>query len=1364
MTKTNRKQTNKLPMTSSLTISQREVQELGKEESHQDVSEEEESSLLEHEDLSWKVARLVKCQTRINNNNGEKQQLEKENEVAQVTNDGELMERTDLFDKQFLQNVADIVGKVWNMGSRIFKTKKEALKERTRVWKSSEHWEETKKGHEDKSDEKVTLKVRTVWHPGEHLRTREPKHEHVDKSNKEETKEERTKVGKPDIGWDEDANEFLKQHSRRAPATAAPAAAVRAAPVAAASALPQPSVGPSGDRVAYVRRVATITVAEGGRKERQKETEKKKPTRPETGVSSRTSITAANEGREENQGKTETAKSNVSEAKTTETRKTETAASTMTTIKTTEGGKKGRQKQEELKEVHRISEALKQSKEEFEAELEVKVKAIEEVNLTRAKRAELDNVIKDLKYEVEETEKQSDAVDAACDKLEQEKKVLVQKLLEQKQYSNKMYELNLRLQEGQELSLVMAESQAGLSDQEIKELDAGNQNLLGKVLDMDGNLSKRLDKQEHMDNTLMNRIKKLHSNNSDSVSSIRLRLSDLDKDGKDNITQIVNPQKTINNQNERVNTVNANRQKATEKDKFRPAEDRLANINSHIQGLNKTMVVSEQKHTETAEKIQEVTVLTSNIQVQVKAQEQKMVEQSANDMNQIKEQLKDIENQAGVSGQKIKELDAGHQTLVEKISGMENGVADRLDDLAKADASLLAKLSALESTNDQTVRAATADLEKKIHDAEHRLDQSSKTEIQSFTQHLEEQMRTNNSNTERRLAEADAGSQQLLEKLLEVEKDVEGKVRDNASSVQNQLTNLDADNKNNAQMLVTLRESINIQVQETKKVDAERQRSDAKAEEVHNFQILFEQDSHPQTRNLLQSLWNEYLSEEQRDISHEMRSQAVVPGESREKKTGDMSSLHETFQFENKFGEPQEKLPRQSLEKAFQGAQMEGEMMLARSGGLPFPKTIGSKCSDQQGGSSNTLLQHLWKNFMARGKHESSHGVAAQVVMHGQPKDKEEESFQVPYVQEGFKFRGNDGQSHGERKELQRPTNDIGGNIPFPHHAVDAAETTDSGRVEKSQEEAPLPERQSLRGGLASMERIQAKPFQRNQRRFKGRKYHCGPTQKRHKRSASCESCGKRFLRLSNLRRHFWLHGGTHPPKCSKCRILYRFSSSITSLRRLFLEEQRPKEERIGRVRKPCKDCEKVSTGRTFLRCHQENTHGAGLKTCKECCQKYKRELCQARQQTIHVGLRCSPSGQDLGDDPYLVQLGKADPRRDRFEYQECGANFKRMRHFREHVQGHEQMLACHRCSKSSQLQGGLHKHLPSHGGHVESHCKECKNMLHATSYLKRHMDIQLWARLLLKVSAMHKSSRIEATVENHTRMQQDIPMAEQPW
>merc|ERR1711873_259872 len=155
------------------------------------------------------------------------------------------------------------------------------------------------------------------------------------------------------------------------------------------------------------------------------------------------------------------------------------------------------------------------------------------------------------------------------------------------------------------------ENQAGLSDQKIKELDAGNQNLLEKVLGMDGNLSERLDKQEQMDNTLMNRINELHSNNSESVSSIQLKLGDLDKESKDNITQIVNLQDAVNIQAEQVNAVDADRQKAAGKtkadlestvaskakaiadlknelgqsivDKFRLVEDRPVNEDGNIQ-------------------------------------------------------------------------------------------------------------------------------------------------------------------------------------------------------------------------------------------------------------------------------------------------------------------------------------------------------------------------------------------------------------------------------------------------------------------------------------------------------------------------------------------------------------------------------------------------------------------------------------------------------------------------------------------------------------------------------------------------------------------------------------------------------------
>ena len=140
----------------------------------------------------------------------------------------------------------------------------------------------------------------------------------------------------------------------------------------------------------------------------------------------------------------------------------------------------------------------------------------------------------------------------------------------------------------------------------------------------------------------------------------------------------------------------------------------------------------------------EMSVTVNHIQVRVNAQEQKMMEQSADELNQIKYRLCDFENQAGLSDQKIKELDLGNQTLQERVLQIENQVADKLEDLSKTDASLLAKINGIESNN--------------------------KADIQTLSEHIDDQVRTNNSSWERRLSEVDTGSQQLLEELLKVEK------------------------------------------------------------------------------------------------------------------------------------------------------------------------------------------------------------------------------------------------------------------------------------------------------------------------------------------------------------------------------------------------------------------------------------------------------------------------------------------------------------------------------------------------------------------------------------------------------------------
>ena len=71
-------------------------------------------------------------------------------------------------------------------------------------------------------------------------------------------------------------------------------------------------------------------------------------------------------------------------------------------------------------------------------------------------------------------------------------------------------------------------------------------------------------------------------------------------------------------------------------------------------------------------------------------------------------------------------------------------------------------------------------------------------------------------------------------KLLGVERDLDGKlqgVNDNANSLVTKLNSLDNDTKNNSQTIVNLQESIYIQTEQVKKVDAERQQAEAKNKE-----------------------------------------------------------------------------------------------------------------------------------------------------------------------------------------------------------------------------------------------------------------------------------------------------------------------------------------------------------------------------------------------------------------------------------------------------------------------------------------------------------------------------------------------------
>ena len=60
-----------------------------------------------------------------------------------------------------------------------------------------------------------------------------------------------------------------------------------------------------------------------------------------------------------------------------------------------------------------------------------------------------------------------------------------------------------------------------------------------------------------------------------------------------------------------------------------------------------------------------------------------MVEQSLNDLNQIRDQIQDIEKLNSLSNQKISELDSGNQALLEKLLGLAKNIVVRMEGLDK---------------------------------------------------------------------------------------------------------------------------------------------------------------------------------------------------------------------------------------------------------------------------------------------------------------------------------------------------------------------------------------------------------------------------------------------------------------------------------------------------------------------------------------------------------------------------------------------------------------------------------------------------------------------------------------------------------
>merc|ERR1711892_992232 len=236
-------------------------------------------------------------------------------------------------------------------------------------------------------------------------------------------------------------------------------------------------------------------------------------------------------------------------------------------------------------------------------------------------------------------------------------------------------------------------------------------------------------------------------------------------------------------------------------------QDDIKLITSELESLKKSMSNSDTNRLESVEKIKELTILISNIKEQIIMQEEKISEKSTNDSNEMKSQIQVIQNEQDMSSKMIKELDNGSQSLLEKLISLEKDISERCDDLDKTDENLLSMITKLGNDNNTQVEDLKTDFSFRISDLDKRSvenDHAKKKET-TMLKHDLESVVTQNTNMLTKISDMDNGNQQMLEKLLSIETDFNGKVvgvSDNSEDLKLMIINVDRETKNNSQGLI----------------------------------------------------------------------------------------------------------------------------------------------------------------------------------------------------------------------------------------------------------------------------------------------------------------------------------------------------------------------------------------------------------------------------------------------------------------------------------------------------------------------------------------------------------------------------------